>query len=150
MAQITINGRQFTVDAGRPLVEVVKEVGIYISNLCYVDGLAPYAGCRTCAVEIEGARGLPLACTTPVQDGTPKRSPSDVVRYNRVAMQVATARGIAINDLYSLTASRMTDLQPLRNVHFTEAGAEVLATQVTRCIRAALSAIATNTGESRE
>ena len=69
MAQITINAQPFDVEEGRPLVEVIKEQGFYISNLCYIDGLPPYAGCRTCVVEIEGARGLPLACSTPVADG---------------------------------------------------------------------------------
>ena len=69
MARITLNGQEFDVEAGRPLVEVIKELGFYISNLCYIDGLPPYAGCRTCIVEIEGARGLPLACSTTVADG---------------------------------------------------------------------------------
>ena len=68
-AAITLNGERHEVDAGRPLVEVIKEAGIYISNLCYLDGLPAYAGCRTCVVEVEGLRGLPLACTTAVQDG---------------------------------------------------------------------------------
>ena len=63
MASITINEQRFDVQGGRPLVEVLKELGFYISNLCYIDGLPPYAGCRTCVVEIEGARGLPLACS---------------------------------------------------------------------------------------
>ena len=69
MVQISINGQEFEAEAGRPLVEVIKELGFYISNLCYIDGLPAYAGCRTCAVEVEGMRGLPLACTTRVQDG---------------------------------------------------------------------------------
>ena len=69
MATITINDQRVEVAAGRPLVEVIKEQGVYISNLCYLDGLPAYAGCRTCVVEVEGMRGLPLACTTPVQDG---------------------------------------------------------------------------------
>ena len=68
-AAITINGERREVQPGRPLVEVIKEAGIYISNLCYLDGLPAFAGCRTCVVEVEGMRGLPLACSTPVQDG---------------------------------------------------------------------------------
>ena len=83
MATITINDRQFEIDAGRPLVEVVKESGFYISNLCYIDGLPPYAGCRTCAVEVEGVRGLPLACTTTVQDGMVVRTDTAAVLQMR-------------------------------------------------------------------
>lgn len=69
MATITINGRAVEAQPGAPLVEVIKNAGFPISNLCYLDGLPPYAGCRTCAVEVEGMRGLPLSCTTTVMDG---------------------------------------------------------------------------------
>ncbi len=88
------------------------------------------------------------ATTTPVQEGTASRSPADVVRYNRAAARIVASRGIAFDDLYALALPRMTELQPPRNVHFTEAGAEVLAAQVARSIRDALPAASTNTGES--
>ena len=69
MARLTLNGVQVEAPEGAPLVEVIKQNGVWISNLCYIDGLAPYAGCRTCLVEIEGARGLQLSCTARVADG---------------------------------------------------------------------------------
>ncbi len=69
MARLTLNGVEIEAPDGAPLVEVIKQNGVWISNLCYIDGLAPYAGCRTCLVRIEGARGLQLSCTTKVADG---------------------------------------------------------------------------------
>jgi predicted molibdopterin-dependent oxidoreductase YjgC len=69
VAKLTLNGVQIDAPAGAPLVEVIKQNGVWISNLCYIDGLVPYAGCRTCLVEIEGARGLQLSCTAKVADG---------------------------------------------------------------------------------
>ncbi len=69
MAKITLNGIEIEAEAGAPLVEVIKKNGVWISNLCYIDGLAPYAGCRTCLVAIEGARGLQLSCTSRVTEG---------------------------------------------------------------------------------
>ncbi|HYM14149.1 MAG TPA: 2Fe-2S iron-sulfur cluster-binding protein, partial [Dehalococcoidia bacterium] len=69
MAKLTLNGVEIEAPAGAPLVEVIKRHGVWISNLCYIDGLAPYAGCRTCLVEIEGARGLQLSCTSRVAEG---------------------------------------------------------------------------------
>jgi len=69
VAKLTLNGVAIDAPDGAPLVEVIKQNGVWISNLCYIDGLAPYAGCRTCLVSIEGARGLQLACTTRVADG---------------------------------------------------------------------------------
>lgn len=88
-------------------------------------------------LEATGAR-IVWATTTPVQEGTPDRMPADVVRYNDIAHGIVSARGIAVDDLYSLTLPRVTALQPPRNVHFTAAGAEVLADQVARSIREAL------------
>lgn len=74
---ITLNGEPLETEAGRALVEVIKESGTYISNLCYLDGLPPYAGCRTCVVEVEGMRGLPLACSTAVSDGMVVRTDTE-------------------------------------------------------------------------
>ena len=88
-------------------------------------------------LEATGAR-LIWATTTPVQEGTPNRVPDDVARYNAEAYGIVSARGIAVDDLYALTLPRMAELQPPRNVHFTAAGAEVLAEQVARSIRESL------------
>lgn len=83
MATITINGRSVEAEVGAPLVEVIKNAGLQISNLCYLDGLPPYAGCRTCAVEVEGMRGLPLSCTTTVMDGMVVRTDTPAVTEMR-------------------------------------------------------------------
>jgi len=69
VAKLILNGVAVEAAAGAPLVEAIKQNGVWISNLCYIDGLVPYAGCRTCLVEIEGARGLQLSCTARVADG---------------------------------------------------------------------------------
>ena len=38
MATITLNDYPIEVEDGRPLLEVIKEQGIAITNLCYIDG----------------------------------------------------------------------------------------------------------------
>ena len=83
MATITIDGRSVEAEIGAPLVEVIKNAGFPISNLCYLDGLPPYAGCRTCAVQVEGMRGLPLSCTTNVMDGMVVRTDTPEVTEMR-------------------------------------------------------------------
>ncbi len=84
MAKLTIDGREIEAPDGAPLVEVIKENGIYVSNLCYIDGLPPYAGCRTCLVEIEGARGgLQLSCTSTVRDEMVVRTDTDEIKQAR-------------------------------------------------------------------
>ena len=84
MAKLTIDGREIEAPDGAPLVEVIKENGIYVPNLCYIDGLPPYAGCRTCLVEIEGARGgLQLSCTSTVRDEMVVRTDTAEVKQAR-------------------------------------------------------------------
>ncbi|HKS92366.1 MAG TPA: 2Fe-2S iron-sulfur cluster-binding protein, partial [Tepidiformaceae bacterium] len=86
MASITVDGRTFEAPDGAPLVEVLKNNGVYVSNLCYIDGLKPYAGCRTCLVDIEGPPGLQLSCTAIVQDGMKVVTESDEVKEARKAV----------------------------------------------------------------
>jgi len=83
VAKITLNGVEIEAARGAPLVEVIKQAGVWISNLCYIDGLPPYAGCRTCLVAIEGARGLQLSCTTPVTDGMVVETERNDVKHAR-------------------------------------------------------------------
>lgn len=86
MATITVDGRSIEAPAGAPLVEVLKNNGFYISSLCYIDGLKPYAGCRSCLVDIEGPPGLQLSCTSVVQDGMIVRTDTDEVQEARRAV----------------------------------------------------------------
>ncbi len=86
MATISIDGRSVQAADGATLLEVCKAEGVYISSLCYIDGLPPYAGCRMCLVEVEGARGLQLSCTTKITDGMVVRTTTDDVRNSRKAV----------------------------------------------------------------
>lgn len=86
MANITIDGTTIEAPDGAPLVEVLKKHGAYVSSLCYIDGLKPYAGCRTCLVDIEGPPGLQLSCTAVVQDGMKVVTNSEEVKEARKAV----------------------------------------------------------------
>ena len=82
---ITINGQTVQAEPGRRLVEVIKDAGVAITNLCYIDGLEPYAGCRTCLVEIEGGRPLAiqLSCTAQVAEGMAVNTETEAVKFAR-------------------------------------------------------------------
>ena len=84
-SDLTLNGQQIEAAPGRRLVEVIKEQGVSITNLCYIDGLEPYAGCRTCLVEIEGGRPTPmqLACTAQVAEGMVIQTDTPAVKLAR-------------------------------------------------------------------
>ena len=81
---------------------------------------------------------LVWASTTPVHQGTPFRSPDDVIAYNDAAVEIITRRDIVVNDLFPITAPRLSELQPPLNVHFNERGADVLAKAVASRIRTVL------------
>jgi len=63
---LTIDGRVIDMPKGSTVLEAARALGIYIPTLCYDPDLKPYGACRLCVVEIDGMRGLPTSCTTPV------------------------------------------------------------------------------------
>ncbi len=50
-------------------MRAAKELGVTIPKLCATDNLEAFGSCRLCLVEIEGRRGTPASCTTPVEAG---------------------------------------------------------------------------------
>ena len=86
MANITVDGKAIEAPVGAPLVEVLKNNGIYTSNLCYIDGLKPYAGCRSCLVDIKGPPGLQLSCTATIQEGMVVDTETEEVKEARKAV----------------------------------------------------------------
>jgi len=66
---LTIDGRQVTVPAGTSVMRAAAEIGGDIPKLCATDNVKAFGSCRLCLVEIEGARGTPASCTTPVGEG---------------------------------------------------------------------------------
>jgi NADH dehydrogenase/NADH:ubiquinone oxidoreductase subunit G len=66
---ITIDNRNVAVGAGLTILEAARHHGIYIPSLCAMEGLSSFGGCRMCVVEVDGLRGFPTACTTPVEEG---------------------------------------------------------------------------------
>lgn len=83
MVQITVDGKVIEAPAGAPLLEVLKNNGFYVSSLCYIDGLKPYAGCRSCLVDIEGPPGLQLSCTAVVTENMVVRTNTPEVLEGR-------------------------------------------------------------------
>lgn len=66
---LQIDGRKVTVKAGTSVLRAAAEAGISIPKLCATDSLSPFGSCRMCLVQIQGARGYPASCTTPVAEG---------------------------------------------------------------------------------
>ena len=64
-----IDGRSVTVPAGTSVMRAAALTGGSIPKLCATDSVAAYGSCRLCLVEIDGMRGTPASCTTPVAQG---------------------------------------------------------------------------------
>ena len=90
--RLIIDGKNVEARSGMTVLEVAQEVGIYIPTLCFDPDLEPFGGCRLCVIEVEGMRGLPTACTTPVTDGMVVQTSTpeiNQVRFNTVELILA-------------------------------------------------------------
>ena len=71
---LTIDGRAVTVPLGTTVLRAAAENGTSIPKLCATDNLKGFGSCRLCLVEIDGVKGTPASCTTPVTDGMTVRT----------------------------------------------------------------------------
>jgi len=80
---LTIDGFEVTVPEGTSVMRAAAELGMQIPKLCATDSLEAFGSCRLCVVEIEGRRGTPASCTTPVAEGMVVRTQSEKVKRIR-------------------------------------------------------------------
>ncbi len=64
-----IDGRAVTVPAGTSVMRAAAACGGQIPKLCATDSVKAFGSCRMCLVEVDGMRGTPASCTTPVAEG---------------------------------------------------------------------------------
>lgn len=65
----SIDGQTVTAAAGTTIIRAAAEAGIKIPKLCATEQLNSFGSCRLCLVQVEGRRGYPASCTTPVEAG---------------------------------------------------------------------------------
>ncbi|NOU02525.1 MAG: formate dehydrogenase subunit alpha [Novosphingobium sp.] len=128
---LTIDGRAVTVPAGTSVMRAAALCGGAIPSLCATDSLAAFGSCRMCLVEIEGRRGTPASCTTPVEPGMAVHTQSPrLARLRRSIMELY----ISDHPLDCLTCSANNDCElqdtaaevGLRDVRYGYAGANHL------------------------
>ena len=69
MVTLEIDGQAITVPEGTSIMRAAMELGTKIPKLCATDSVNAFGSCRLCLVEIEGRKGTPASCTTPVAAG---------------------------------------------------------------------------------
>ncbi|WP_242107847.1 formate dehydrogenase subunit alpha [Luteimonas aquatica] len=73
---LEIDGARVEVPAGTSVLRAAAVAGTRIPKLCATDSLEAFGSCRLCLVEIEGRKGYPASCTTPVAEGMVVRTQS--------------------------------------------------------------------------
>ncbi len=67
--ELVIDGMKVRVPDGTSILRAARMAGLEIPSLCATESLKALGSCRLCLVEIEGSKGTPSSCTTPVRDG---------------------------------------------------------------------------------
>jgi formate dehydrogenase major subunit len=132
---LTIDGRAVTVPAGTSVMRAAALAGGSIPKLCASDNLEAFGSCRLCLVEIDGVKGTPASCTTPVAAGMTVRTQTPrLAKLRRGVMELY----ISDHPLDCLTCSANNDCElqdqaaavGLRDVRYGYAGANHLAQPV--------------------
>ena len=105
---LTIDGRAVAVPVGTSVMRAAATAGGDIPSLCATDSLKSFGSCRLCLVEIDGMRGTPASCTTPVVDGMVVHTQSErLAKLRRGVMELY----ISDHPLDCLTCSANNDCE---------------------------------------
>jgi iron-only hydrogenase group A len=83
MPKLTIDNARVEVPPGTSILNAARMVGIRVPSLCYLEGVHVMGGCRVCLVEVEGARTLLAACSTPAAEDMKVHTNTPRVRAGR-------------------------------------------------------------------
>ncbi|MEL0029587.1 MAG: formate dehydrogenase subunit alpha [Betaproteobacteria bacterium] len=86
---LIVDGVEVSVPEGTSVMRAASEAGLSIPKLCATESLEAFGSCRLCLVEIEGRRGYPASCTTPVEAGMVVRTQtSKLAKLRREVMEL--------------------------------------------------------------
>jgi len=91
---LTINGNPFDFKAGETILDVCRSNSIDVPTLCHLKGATPTGACRICVVEVENARSLLTACSTPAAANMVIQTESpDVINARKEILQLMLSSG---------------------------------------------------------
>ncbi|GAB1509434.1 formate dehydrogenase subunit alpha [Actinophytocola sp. KF-1] len=86
---VEIDGLSVTVPEGTSVMRAAALAGVDVPKLCATDSLEAFGSCRLCLVEIDGVKGTPASCTTPVRPGMTVRTQSEkLAKLRRGVMEL--------------------------------------------------------------
>ncbi len=80
---LKINGVTVEADMGMTILQAAATAGIRIPTMCYLENVSCIGACRVCLCEVEGARNLVAACSTPAVPNMKVKTNSRRVREAR-------------------------------------------------------------------
>ena len=89
LVNLTIDGKDVSVEQGTSILNAAKSVGIEIPTLCYLEKLEVVSSCRMCVVEVEGWNKPVTACSIPVSEGMNVTTKSEtIINYRRELLRL--------------------------------------------------------------
>ena len=89
IVNLTVDGIKVRVPAGTSVMRAASEAGISVPKLCATDHVSAFGSCRLCVVQIDGMRGTPASCTTPVAEGMVVHTQTDdIARIRKGVMEL--------------------------------------------------------------
>jgi len=80
---LTIDGKELTVQEGDTLLDACRLMEIDIPTLCFLDNFKPVNVCRVCVVELKNSRTLVPACSRLAENGMVVQTNSERVKLSR-------------------------------------------------------------------
>jgi NADH dehydrogenase/NADH:ubiquinone oxidoreductase subunit G len=111
---LIIDGLTVTVPAGMTIHKAAESAGVGIPTICYHDHCTPNGLCRTCVVEVQGARVLAPSCVAKVAEG--------MVVYTRSARVERSRRTILEMLASAVDLSEAPEIQEMAGEYAADPG----------------------------
>ncbi len=112
---LEIDGVTVTAPAGTSVMRAAVAAGVKVPKLCATDSLEAFGSCRLCLVEIDGKRGYPASCTTPIEPGMKVKTQSGkLAQLRRGVMELYVSDHPL--DCLTCTANGNCELQEMAGV----------------------------------
>ena len=69
IVNLYVNGKSVRVNQSDSVLDAINISGTLIPQLCKDPDMKQIGACRTCLVQIDGIKGFPASCSTPISDG---------------------------------------------------------------------------------
>ena len=118
IVNLYVNGKSVQVNQSDSVLDAINLSGTFIPQLCKDPDMKPIGACRTCLVQIDGIKGFPASCSTPISDGMSVSTSSTELDEVRKGVLELTAGMLPMGDVkkdymeFSTVLSSYDKLEP--------------------------------------